>query len=750
MNNQQCDLLEIAANFVNSTSKHIFLTGKAGTGKTTFLRDLAFKTHKNILIVAPTGIAALNAKGVTIHSQFQLPFGSFIPENTPAGNFTTDVKVYTQHSLSRFYPMNSIRKQVLRSTELLIVDEVSMLRADILDAIDFRLKSTRRNYNQSFGGVQVLMIGDLYQLPPIVKNKEWNLLKAYYDSMHFFEAHTLKEAGMIYIELNKIFRQKDERFINLLNNLRNDCVTRDDINLLNKHFKTKNEIKLVKQVITLTTHNYKADEINSRELNALVSTMHEFEAEIEGDFPENLYPLPKQLQLKVGAQIMFVRNDNSEEKQYYNGSIGIIEQIENDVITVKLYHSEKKIILQKQNWENKKYIINDETKELMEDVVGSFIQYPVKSAWAVTIHKSQGLTFDKAIIDVGEAFAPGQVYVALSRLRSLDGLLLRSKITNDVVSTDKDVVLFSENSNEPKILTETPQEEQWSYLKSLVKSAFDFNAIEKQITYVRNKQAEKMEFEDADMRSALSNLIDNFIQEKLNTEKFTKQLTELLIVNHKVELLNRIEKGWMYYITFLENNLRSTMIHICDVKQFKRTKTYANALEEIDHLIMQAIYKLDKTIHVVKCILSKNEISKPENSIAVRKQRREKMITEVQKNAELHPKSTNNKSGRKKKIKGETYEITYNLLSEGKGIKDIAKYRNLTVTTIEGHVAKGIQMGKLNIDMFLSPDIIGEIRQVFGQRDDGLKGLYTKLEGKYTYGKLRMVQAHLIAEKEKK
>ncbi|HAQ71835.1 MAG TPA: helicase, partial [Flavobacteriales bacterium] len=440
------ELLETAARFVNNTNANIFLTGKAGTGKTTFLHELAKKTHKRFVIVAPTGIAALNAKGVTIHSQFLLPLGTFLPVRDPSGEHSDGARVFTQYTLARKHPLNAARKQVLRDIDLLIIDEVSMLRADVLDAIDYRLKSAKRNYNEAFGGVQVLMIGDLYQLPPVVKDHEWSILRNHYQSSFFFDALALKESGFVYIELEKIFRQQDDVFIRILNNLRNNIATQDDIAELNKHYQENVNNNPIPEVVTLTTHNYRADDINRSALNAIEKKAYTYSAEIEGDFPESMYPVETELQLKVGAQVMFIKNDSSEGK-YFNGKLATIKDLDGLSITVELHGEKEDFVLRQEKWENKKYTVDSKSKELEEEIVGSFMQFPIKLAWAITVHKSQGLTFDKAVIDVGKAFAPGQVYVALSRLRSLDGLILGTRIDPRVISSDAQVIDFSKRKD---------------------------------------------------------------------------------------------------------------------------------------------------------------------------------------------------------------------------------------------------------------------------------------------------------------
>ena len=369
-----------AIRFINSTASHIFLTGKAGTGKTTFLRNLARRTHKQFAVVAPTGIAALNAGGVTIHSQFLFPFGMFIPERSPSNDFNTEGNYYTSNTLARKHPLNSARKQVLRSLDLLVIDEISMLRADLLDAIDYRLKAAKGNFKQAFGGVQLLMIGDLYQLPPVVKREEEAQLKRYYKSPWFFEAKALQQDGFVYVELDKIFRQRDESFINLLNNLRNNQTTRSDIEELNKHYQSPEEIQNMREVITLTTHNYKADELNLRALKELKTPSHILQATVENDFPESMFPVLQKLELKEGAQIMFTKND-SEGKAYFNGKLAVVTSIDDDGVEVSMAETHESYVLKKELWENKKYTVNTSTKELDDEVVGTFEQYPVKLAW---------------------------------------------------------------------------------------------------------------------------------------------------------------------------------------------------------------------------------------------------------------------------------------------------------------------------------------------------------------------------------
>ena len=741
-------MLEVAAQFVNSTISHIFLTGKAGTGKTTFLKDLASKTHKNFVIVAPTGIAALNAQGVTIHSQFLLPFGSFIPEREPPGNYTTATNFYTQHSLARKHSLNSVRKQVLRATDLLIIDEVSMLRADILDAIDYRMRSVKGNFFQSFGGTQVILIGDLYQLPPIVKDDEWHVLKNYYKSMHFFEALALKRDEMVYIELDEIFRQQDEKFIGILNNLRNNITTEKDIATLNSYYRSENDIDTDKEIITITTHNYKADTINTKELESLPGPSSYFNADITGDFPEKLYPLPERIELKVGAQVMFIKNDTSGEKVYFNGKLARIDQIDDEDITVIMAGTNREFLLHKEHWENKKYTIDEESKELEEEVVGTFWQYPIKLAWAVTVHKSQGLTFEKAVIDVGQAFAPGQVYVALSRLRSLEGLVLRTRINTSSISSDRDVVDFTQNKEQQKPLPVMLQEQQRKFLERLLTTTFDFSDIAKQLNYLQNNKAGKMEFEDESMRQAIVILQTRIKNEEKNTAIFKKQLQKLLSQNASEKLLERIARGSAYYGAFMEENLRQLLVHLVEVERFTRTKTYRNTLSEIDQLIMKALAEMEKAAYIANCIISGKEITRLEEQNRKIIQRRIELWKVAEKAADNNSKFTSRKSGRKRKKgkkqeKGETYKITFAMLMEGKPIKEIATSRGLAVSTVESHIARGIEAGDVRILDLLSKDVVDEIAEKLNETSVGLCEAHNALKGKYSYGVLRMVQAHL-------
>lgn len=742
---QERDSITSAIQFINSTSSHIFLTGKAGTGKTTFLKNLATRTHKQLTIIAPTGIAALNAGGVTIHSQFLLPFGMFIPDRNAAYDFHPGGNFYTGHTLTQKHPLNSLRKQVLRSIDLLVIDEVSMLRADLLDAIDYRMKSARGNFTQSFGGVQLLLIGDLYQLPPVVKREEEMILKRHYQSVWFFESKALKQDGFVYIELDKIFRQNDDVFIELLNNLRNNQATKEDINELNRHYKSEEEIRNVCEVITLTTHNYKADELNTRALKELKNSSHVLNAVIEGDFPESMYPVQQHLELKVGAQIMFTKND-SEEKMYFNGKLATVTSIAGDEVKVELAESHISYTLKKAIWENKRYAINTSTQEIDDEVIGTFTQYPVKLAWAITVHKSQGLTFDKAIIDVDQAFADGQVYVALSRLRSLDGLIMRTRIDPNVISTDKQIVTFTSINNQPDALQEKMKVKQQEYIRQLISKTFDFEALGKECVYILRNKQDIVGFEEKSMKPVLEQISNALLDEKENTGRFRRQLLLLLETSNTEQLLERIKKGSDYYRNFLQQEVGVLLLHIEEMRQKKRVKTYLNSLSDLDQLFCKKLEEVDKALYLTESIL---EGKYQFDFSSLREQRaltRARILEEVR--SKVGPSTDQKKKGKgrkKKKNEPSTYEITLKLLEGGMTVEEIARERELVISTIEGHLAKAVEEQRVSVYKFMTKEQVTAIESALKEMPEEFtsKDLFTALEGKFNYGQLRAVMSHV-------
>ncbi len=473
--------LKLAYDFVQYTNQNIFLTGKAGTGKTTFLKSLKEQSPKRMVVVAPTGVAAINAGGVTIHSFFQVSFGPQIPHDpgiprSPGvqanGGVAAGIKRFSKEKIN-----------IIRSLDLLVIDEISMVRADLLDAIDEVLRRFK-NRSKPFGGLQLLMIGDLQQLSPIVKDEEWEILKSYYDTAYFFSSRALKQSGFVPIELKEIFRQSDQEFINLLNKVRENCIDTATIHALNERYIPNFQPDDDEGYITLTTHNYQAQQINEARLNKLSAKAHTFYAEVDGDFPEYAYPAARELILKTGAQVMFVKNDSSYEKRYYNGKIGKVVRIGEDFITVQCPGEEESIAVSREEWQNTKYSLNETNKEIDEIIVGRFEQFPLKTAWAITIHKSQGLTFDKAIIDARQSFAHGQVYVALSRCKTLGGMVLRTPIETYSVKSDDTVLGFIHDAGAHQPNQHQLDEAQKAYQVMLLNELFDFKYLYNQAGYI--------------------------------------------------------------------------------------------------------------------------------------------------------------------------------------------------------------------------------------------------------------------------
>jgi len=469
-----------AVSFVNQTNRSVFLTGRAGTGKTTFLRYIRQQSHKKMVVAAPTGVAAMNAGGMTLHSLFWLPFGLFVPQQLQIFPEDLDLAVYDKRRLFGKVRLTTRRRALLSEIELLVIDEVSMVRADTLDAIDTILKSVRRDA-RPFGGLQVLFIGDLYQLPPVVKDSEWRIMEQYYKSPFFFDAQVLKDNPPVMLELDKVYRQSDADFISLLNAIRNDACTPDELEQLNSYYQEDFVPTREDAYITLTSHNRRADEINRSELAALPGKSVTLSARIKGDFAEAIYPAETDLQLKVGAQVMFIRNDSGEDRRYFNGKIGHIHHIDSsgDSLIVGFANddNEDTVEVKREVWENIRYDYDREKDRIHEDVLGTFSQFPLRLAWAITIHRSQGLTFERAIIDAGASFAAGQVYVALSRLTSLDGLVLKSRIPPHSIRTDPVVLEFSAATAKTEELPALLADSQRDYLGHILLESFKWGRL---------------------------------------------------------------------------------------------------------------------------------------------------------------------------------------------------------------------------------------------------------------------------------
>lgn len=472
---EQNSELALAWQFIENTGTHLFLTGKAGTGKTTFLRKLKRESPKRMVVIAPTGIAAINAGGVTIHSFFQIPFAPYVPESS----FSTNGQATYR------FRFGKEKINIIRSMDLLVIDEISMVRADLLDAVDEMLRRYRDRH-KPFGGVQLLMIGDLQQLAPVVKDEEWQMLKKYYDTPYFFSSRALKQTEYCTIELKTVYRQSDGAFLDLLNRIRENHCDPQVLEALNRRYLPAFQPRKEEGYIRLVTHNYQAQRINNYELEQLPGRSYAFRATIDGKFPEYSYPTDELLELKKGAQVMFVKNDSSGEHRYYNGMIGEVTDLSADSIEVRAKDSTATFLLQEEEWANAKYVLDEESKEIVEDIEGTFRQFPLKLAWAITIHKSQGLTFERAIIDASSSFAHGQTYVALSRCKTLEGLVLSAPLSAKAVISDRAVDRFTEEARRNEPDEDRFHSLQRTYFHELLSGLFDFRPLEQSLQrYVR-------------------------------------------------------------------------------------------------------------------------------------------------------------------------------------------------------------------------------------------------------------------------
>lgn len=525
-------LFSLASDLVNHTSKNIFLTGRAGTGKTTFLKYIKENCPKQLAVVAPTGVAAINAGGVTIHSFFQLPLGTYTPE---VKGFRNNEDVTNRDTLLSRLRLNNDKRKIIQELELLIIDEVSMLRCDVLDEIDLVLRHIRHRHFEPFGGVQVLFIGDVFQLPPVIKNPEWDILKEFYRSPFFFDSHVLKDAPPVYIEFAKIYRQTDEKFIHLLNKVRNNEMDEEHLKALHERYKPGFFAENAEGYILLTTHNHKATEINANELTKLPGKLFTYKAEIEGDFPENAFPAAEQLQLKVGAQVMFIKNDTEKVRRYFNGKIGVITGVSEDKISVKCNGESSPIEVSKEKWQNIRYALDKATQQVSEDVLGSFTQYPLRLAWAITIHKSQGLTFEKAVIDAGKAFASGQVYVALSRCTNLEGMVLHSKINANALFANERIVQFTKNVLPAEYLQQELTAAKKAYQEKVLALLFDFTKSVNGIKELQGYLSQHTSSFNTDSFPWCDELFNKLSSLQTTAKKFQLHLKNLFALTDKAE-----------------------------------------------------------------------------------------------------------------------------------------------------------------------------------------------------------------------
>lgn len=738
-------IFQLAVQFVNQTGRHIFLTGKAGTGKTTFLKYIRENSFKKMAVVAPTGVAAINAGGVTMHSFFQLPFGPFFPasENrwtTPEHEWNNDNPGFTDpNTLFKNIRFNADKRELLQELELLVIDEVSMVRADMLDAVDTILRHFRQKPLSPFGGVQVLYIGDLFQLPPVVSRVEWDLLKQHYKSPFFFDALVLQESPPVYLELKKIYRQNEAAFINILNNIRNNQATRQDLEQLHQYYQPGLQPPEQENYITLTSHNAKADSINQEELKKLPGKSHAFEAAISGEFQDKSFPAEKTLHLKEGAQIMLIKNDKGETRRFFNGKIGTIKKIAGEKILVVFPGEPDALPLEKETWKNIRYSYNREKDKLEEEELGTFSQYPIRLAWAITIHKSQGLTFEKAIIDAGASFAPGQVYVALSRLTTINGLILHSPIHAGCISTDQRVIGFTESRLAESALEEQLQQEQISFISHLLIRSFDWSKLANSLQ-ANYEELDHRQIPDKKNAAGLARqLLDKATQQQETAIKFSRQLDHLLTAATEEEgygqLQQRIQAASGYFIKALEDELIAPLQqHITEIKVKQKVKKYLQTLNELKTLFTRKKQQLEQAVQIVPGLKKGMDTT---NLLSV--------LQEQKKNNDaILPGEGSVPSITARPQKGDTHRISLGLFKEGVTIPEIAARRGMAKTTIEGHLASFIATGEIDIKELLPENKIAAIHSAIEEiGGSSLTPIKAKLGEDYSYGEIKAVMNHL-------
>ena len=805
--NQKLDFVE---ELVLYTDSHIFLTGKAGTGKTTFLKNLPLKTYKRMVVVAPTGVAAINAGGQTIHSFFQLPFGPLPPN---ASTIT-----------AQLHRMKKQKLNLMCSLDLLIIDEISMVRADVLDAIDAVLRRVRRS-QKPFGGVQLLMIGDVHQLSPVAKPEEWEVLSPYYDTPYFFGSQVLRKAPYVCVELEHIYRQHDDDFITLLNKVRNNRMDADCVRVLNTRFKPNFKPKDNEGYITLTTHNYQADQINESKLEAINEKLLKFKAVVHGSFPENTYPTKEELELKVGAQVMFVKNDPNPEKAFFNGKIGRLVDYDEDEGTLTVESEGEHITVPRLKWQNMEYTINAENQEIEENEIGSFTQIPLRLAWAVTIHKSQGLTFDKVIVDAGQAFAHGQVYVALSRCTSLEGLVLKTHITSNALVNDYSVDQFVEHIPEKEPTQEKVDALRHDYELETMLELINFDGIYKdfgklmKVIYDNDTLFEHSLIQELSQRR-------NKIHEELCSVgiKFESQIRNLHDKTRSCEQKPTLQEHVTKGVAYFDEHLKAIAKGLFDLPFKTDNQTVNEQLTETLKLLKEGIYlkgccleackngftvkeyqktKSVKAIEVEKTGKKKVEIKfEPSKNgslysvlLSWRAKRAEAddvlasniapirtlkaiaeikpvTLTELRKVEGMGTKRVRNYGAEildivlrflgqdpqkadigdlakvpTKKTNGATYFQTKNMAEQGMSIEAIAKARGLAASTILSHLTYWVEQGSFPASQFVSSEKMAEIRDYFeATGDPKITTARDVLGDDYQFGEIRMVLAEMKRE----
>lgn len=712
---------ELAADFVLHTDRHVFLTGKAGTGKTTFLKYIVEHCTKNAVVAAPTGVAAINAGGVTLHSLFQLPFGPFIPGNKRG---FSNQPLNDPHSLLQQIRLSAPKKELIREIELLIIDEVSMLRCDTLDAIDVILRHVRKNSNP-FGGLQMLFIGDLYQLPPVIQNEEWDLLSPYYKGPFFFNADVMKRSAPVQIELKKIYRQNEQHFIDLLNRVRNNDLRPIDIQALNKRFRGVQSLDIFENAITLTTHNKKADTINRGNLEKIAAPEYRFEAEIEKEFNENAFPTDKVLVLKEGAQVMFIKNDSGESRRYYNGKLATVSSLSKDEIFVIPIGETAPIKLDRETWKNIRYSYNAEEESVDEEELGSFKQFPIRLAWAITIHKSQGLTFEKAVIDAGQSFASGQVYVALSRCTSLEGLVLLSQIQRDSIIANPEVKWFEEQQRDSETLSSALQQDKVVYQIHQMLRLFDWKPLLKSAKELKDFAAKKELASKAGELEFIQGLIQKIIAQMDVADKFVNKMSNWVnpeILQQESKAVGEtLKRAFPWFTKSLYEELVQALQ---EKKQLlgkrSRVTQYYRELMQMENEVWKKIHQLQRArFPAMDYNGMEQTYSRPSETETV-----------AEKPA--------------KKEKGSSITETLNLFNSGSSPAAIAEIRGLSVSTIWGHLSTAVLERRLLVTEILDEKTILRIEKVIIDLGDQCTATACKaaLGDGFDYEQIRVVMNH--------
>lgn len=717
-----------AVSFVNHSDQHIFLTGKAGTGKTTFLRYIRQHSHKKMAVAAPTGVAAMNAGGTTLHSLFQLPFGTYVEEYQLNWD-ESDHNVYNRSRLLGTVRLTQARRQLLRELDLLVIDEVSMLRADTLDAIDAILRVARRDA-RPFGGLQVLFIGDMYQLPPVVRDTEWRIMEPHYPTPFFFDAKVLREHPPILLELKHVYRQQEPRFIDLLNAIRHNACDTDMLAQLNAYYQPDFVPGKEEPYITLTSHNHRADAINRQALEGLAGKTHVLKAEVSRDFPESMYPVEASFSLKLGAQVMFVRNDSGEQRRFYNGKIGFVKHIEGkgEQLIVEFPDGSDDVEVKRELWENIRYSYDKPQDKIKEEVLGSFSQFPLRLAWAITIHKSQGLTFDRAIIDAGASFAAGQVYVALSRLRRLEGLVLRSRITPHSIHTDPRVVAFSNATLADEEVPGMLRAAQQRYLGHTLMQSFEWRGLAEASAKMRESINGRniADKEDAEQLIRVLSLACE-AQREVAT-KFMIQLKTLLNANDRVDfekVHERTDKAVAWFLPRIEEQLIQPLeTHIAAWAIKPRTKKYVEELKSLLIDFMRKRQQLQHSLLVTEKLAQDTDVG---------------AVLDLATAAPQEVISLDYLTGKPdKQQRGDTRRVTLELYKSGKSIDEIATLRALKPGTILGHLVEFIGQGVDATELLPAPRlnaVIALLRQHPGASSARIKAL---LDDSYTYTDIRI------------